>query len=527
MKKIYNLLLIFLFLPLALHAQVTVLQPPTVHEKKEVYRILKEYQKFMQAQGDSVLPKEKKALATLKFNKELFNNEVEVYVDLDSAATGEDAFMKIFPYASKFAERYPQTVTTSISVIGLGKVTFDKLRNYHFIEATAKKKIEWYRVQPKVFNSPLQSADSLAVKDSIVYDTITYGFSRNLTFHIRFDKVNNVSKNFKLFAVSKAGGKPKLPPLPPLVIWWLDMDPEWKSFFKTKLKLDDYPTSYEIQRVAGFQELDVSNLKFKNLEPLSKMHYLRKLKIVNTPVTSLEGISELDKLEELDISKTQITSLKGIEKMTNLLELKCSGLKLESIEPLRNLTNLVKLDFSENDVEDISPIKDLINLKELDFSLNIKVKTIEPIKDLINLEKLSFGKINAQNLNPLKNLVNLIYLNCYNVNITTLEPIRNHQKIIFLGLDHNKLTTLEPIKDYKFLTHLMLSSTNIVDFSPIKNYRFLRELNIANNPQITDLGPIHRLEYIKVLKCFYTKVSKEEVARFKKNHPDCQITYYY
>lgn len=520
MKKAFIAFLSIVLFPLLLSAQVDILQPPTEQEKNEVKRVLKEYEKYMMAIGDSALPKEKKALATLKFSKEVFNNEVQVYRDHDTT-TREVTFTKVFSYAQEFPKTFPQTVTTTLSGILFGKVKYDKWRRYHFVEAIADKRMEWQTLQARTLT------DTVAQKDSVVYDTLRYGIDRKLTFIVRFDKVNNVSRNFKLGAITKPGVEAKLEPLPPAVIWWQEMDAEWKTYFREKLKLPEYPTTYEIERVNGFQELDISNKQFKTLEPLKRMHHLRKLICVNTPVNNLDAISEIRNLEILDISKTQIKNLKGIEKLVNLYEFKCVGLKLESIEPLAKLTNLVELDFSENEVEDISPVKDLINLKELHFSLNTKVKTIEPVKYLINLEKLSFGKIDAKNLEPLRPLVNLIHLNAFNTNITSLEPIRGHQKLIFLALDHNKITTLDPIKDLKFLTHLSLASTSIVDLSALRNYQYLRDLDISSNPQIQELGPIHKLEYIKSFKCHYTKVNKEEVARFKKNHPDCQITYYY
>ena len=520
MKKHFFIGLLFLISPLFLFAQVDVLLPPTGPEKNEVKRILNEYEKYMNATGDSLLPKEKKALATLKFSKEVVNNEVQVYRDIDTVSK-EATFAKMFSYAQEFPKVFPQTVTTTLSGIVYGKVKFDKIRKYHFIEVLADKEMEWKKVQVKAVR------DSAAQKDSMVYDTLRYNITRKLIFLVRFDKAGALSKNFKLLAITKAGVPPKLEPLPPLVTWWLEMDPEWKTYFREKLKLQEYPTAYEVERVSGFQELDISNKQFKNLEPLRKMHFLRKLNCSNSPISSLEPLTGLQSLNILDISRTKIKNLNGIEKLTNLTELKCTGLFLESIEPLKGLINLVKLDVSENELEDISAVKDLINLKELDFSLNIKIKSIDVVKNLINLEKLSFAKIDAKNLDAVKPLVNLIHLNAFNTNISSLEPIRNHQKLIFLALDHNKITTLDAIKDLRFLTHLTISSTNVTDISGLKNYQYLWVLDISSNPQITDLGPIHKLEYLKEFKCHYTKVSKEEVARFKKNHPDCKLTYYY
>jgi hypothetical protein len=70
-----------------------------------------------------------------------------------------------------------------------------------------------------------------------------------------------------------------------------------------------------------------------------------------------------------------------------------------------------------------------------------------------------------------------------------------------------------------------MSSTSVQDLSGIQNLINLRIFECSDNPQIKSLGPVNKFEYVKVLKIVHTGISKEEVARFKKNHPNCQITY--
>jgi len=117
-------------------------------------------------------------------------------------------------------------------------------------------------------------------------------------------------------------------------------------------------------------------------------------------------------------------------------------------------------------------------------------------------------------------------LDVYNTNITSLEPIRNIHKIFHLNIDHNKITTLEPIRNLVFIAELTMSSTSIPDLADLSNFSFLREFECSDNPQIKSLGPVNKFENVKILKIVHTGISKEEAARFKKNHPDCQITFY-
>jgi Leucine-rich repeat (LRR) protein len=139
---------------------------------------------------------------------------------------------------------------------------------------------------------------------------------------------------------------------------------------------------------------------------------------------------------------------------------------------------------------------------------------------------LSFRKIEIKDLTPVQGMTNLVYLDCFNTGITSLEPIRNMQKIFHLDLSSNKVTSLEPIKNYQYIINLYLSYSSVSDLSVVSGFSLLRELEIYGCPQITSLGGVQKLEYLKVLKCFYTKIGKDEIQRFKKNHPNCAITYY-
>lgn len=508
-------------------AQIDILLPPTPLEKKEVAKVLSEYQKYIQVMADTGKVNEKKSLSVKFLKDRLASANIFVFNDVDTLAKPDD-LLNFFKYTQKLPEVSQGKLNFEVDTTRfyVDKVRYDKIRRYYFVEAKTTKKLIWQELRKKVEAEPIQDSSMVAIVDSAsTFDTIITSFNQKITFHIKFEKENNIAKNFKIYAISKTGTPPKLEPLPPLISWWLELDQDWKDICRKKLKLDEYPREFDIEKLTGQYHLDLSGSGIKTLEPLRKFNNLEKLDFSNTAVNNLDPILHLSRLKKLDISKTKIDTLKGLEKLTSLEEFNCVGNKLKGIAEVKYLTNLKKLKCAENEIEDISPVKELLTLEELDFSLNIKVKSIDAVKDLINLTKLALMKIDVRNLEPIRNLENLVYLDLFNTNITSLEPIRNLKKVTHLSLDHNKMTSLEPIKNYRFITELSLNSSSVKDLSEIKNFNYLKVLNIANT-EIVDLGPVHKFEYINVLNAAYAKVNKEEIQRFKKNHPKCRITYY-
>lgn len=530
-KKSALAILFILLLSSSAFSQIDVLLPVTAIEKKEIVRILGEYGQFMHLMSDSGKVAEKKA-ASVKFLKEnLDNANIFVINDLDSNSKNED-YLNFFKYTQKLPEALPKNVKTSIitRTAWMDKVKYDKIRRYYFVEARAEKVFQWYELSERQVPDTLAITDSLATDSlpmKVVYDTIPRFWKQKLSFYVKFDRANNISRNFKLYAISKAGKEPKLEPLPELITWWLGLDPEWKAVFRKRFpKMEEYPREFDVMKVTSLSEVDLSGSKISDLEPLRKFTYLQKLNIANTPVKNLEPILGVKALKELDFSMTKVDTLKGLNQLTNLEKLYFKGIGIVDISPVQHLTKLLELDCSENEIEDISAVKNLTFLEELDFSLNIRIKDISAVSELVTLNKLAMRKIDIRNLDHLRKLENLVYLDLFNTNITSLEPIRHLKKIMHLDLSHNKITSLEPIKNYQYIALLYLASSSVVDLSELKGFINLREIDISKT-LIETLGPLHKLEYLKTLKCHYTKIDKNEVQRFKKNHPGCAITYYY
>ncbi len=522
--KRYWLTVLVLGLFFSAYAQVDVLLLPTEPEKTELKKLTDSYLSFVNTMSKPGEAEGKKAL-TIKFMKEvLLKGEVLTVNDLDTS--GKNESIKFLVYLNRLGGAKRGSLTHSIdpSSVVYEKMRYDKWRRFYYAEIKTNKKIAWIEI--KEVKKARRDSVSGTIDSVMVKDTIRLEKENKLSFFIRFEKENNISKNFRLWGIINTGQMPSLPPLEPLQIWWSGLDTEWKVMLNKMRKMEEYPRESDLERLTYQSELNLDKANFKTYEPIAAFTNVSKLIITGANITTFEPISKMTALNYLDISKSQIKDITGVEKLTRLEEFYCIGNQLTTIQPVATVVNLLKFNCSENDLEDISAVKDLVNLKELNISLNIKVKNIDAVKNLVNIEKLSFRKIEIKDLTPVQGMKNLVYLDCYNTGITSLEPIRNLQKIFHLDLSNNKVTTLEPIKNYRYIINLYLNYSSVSDLTVVDNFILLRELEIASCPQIKSLAGIHKLEYVKVLKAQYTGIGKDEIQRFKKNHPNCAITYY-
>ncbi len=524
MKKLIYSIVLLMLTAMSVHAQVQLLLPPTEQEKAELKKLIKNYEVYVNNMTSKTVAISAKKLASVKYMREnLMKGNVFFINDLDT--TDPSKKFPFLTYMNKLDGSYGgASVHTVSSTLLFDKIKFDQWRRFYYAEIKTNETIQWKEWVSKkklITDSITKVADSVVVADTLIKTK-----NVKLSFFIRFDKMGTGYTNYKLWAITGPGEMPELPPLEPLQQWWSSLSPEWKASVKALRTMEEYPAEADIQKLTYQPELDFTNAVMTTYEPLSKFTNVKKLTIAGASINNFEPLSKMSGLIYLDITKSKIESIEGIQNLTKLEEFYCIGNKLTTIAPIAACISLIKFNCSENDLEDISYVKDLINLKELNVSLNIKLKNIDAVKSLINMEKISFRKIEIKDLTPVQNMPNLVYLDAYNTGVTSLEPIRNMQKIFHLDLSSNKITTLDPIRSYKYLLRLYLNTSSIQDYSIIDNFTLLRELDISNCPQIKTLGGIHKLDFLTSLKCIHTNIDKGEIARFKKNHPNCGVTYY-
>ena len=81
------------------------------------------------------------------------------------------------------------------------------------------------------------------------------------------------------------------------------------------------------------------------------------------------------------------------------------------------------------------------------------------------------------------------------------------------------------MRHLKYLTYLAFSGNRLDNYGVLDGFKYLKTLKCAQT-NISDMGPVNRMERLLVLYAIHTDFSKGDIQRFKKNHPKCAITYY-
>lgn len=487
------------------HAQVDSLGKPNAGEKASAFSALYQMDDFLNKYAGDVPEADRRASATKLIKESLSSATITFPNDLDQS--GEKDY-SLGDYAKKLTAASAGKWTVHLSNFVPNQLAYDKLRRKYFLVVKATKTTE------------IESIEE-GTGDTLVEEKV-----QPLLFYFRLDRIQNVSSNFKIFAIAKPGQAFELEPLPEDVEWWLSLDKEWRDYFRKSAKLPEFPAEVELLHLRNKTAISLEGSSFKKLDPLKKFTNLQSLNLRNSQVSDLTQLKEFSKLNILYLEGTKVTSLQGLETLTGLRILTASKMGITSIEPLRKLVYMEELDLSENAIEDISALEGMSNLKKLNLSLNDQIRDVQVLRKLRTVQELSLAKIDIKNLEILKEMEFLDRLDIFNTGITSLEPLRGLTKLSRLSIGYNVVNTLEPIKGMLFLTHLDVPGTGISDLAPLGNFKFLRHLDCSNNPRLTSLGPVIGLDDVEELKCFYTKIDKDEVQQFKKKHVRCKITFY-
>lgn len=350
--------------------------------------------------------------------------------------------------------------------------------------------------------------------------------SNFLDFYIRMDKEEGKATTYYIDAISKKGMAPKYPRLSALQNWWVNLDSDWQQIIRKELKLGETPTDYYLKRVIGIRKLNLEESTISDFKPLLALKGLLYLNLKKTRIKDLNYLSKCSRLKELDLSETGITDLKGLNGLVYMAKLLINKNELTDLTPLANMKNLVELDFSNNQVEDLTPLAKCTKMRDLRFNLNI-VKDLSPIQNLAYLEKLHFRKNqDIESLAPLSKMSRLVELNCFNSNVTTLETIKHLNKITYLDIGHTKITSLTVFAHLKFLSYLSFTGCIIDDFGVLYKFPYLKYLDCSTT-KISDISPINQMDGLIEFRANNTDFSKDDIAKFKKKHPNCKKIYYW
>ncbi len=463
----------------------------------------------------------------------LHSGDIQVWDDRDPEKQDFAPVFSVVKY-DKASGRFGYNARLVLNPLNKPDVLYDELRKYYYFEVPVRQVESWKELSERIDTVVTLVKDTLGVEglgDKVdtsfvkVVDTLTRTKNSDRIFITRTTETNRVFGAFKIYAVTIKGKKPVLEPLSEEMRWWLKLDDSWRSFFKEKYKLANYPENYEIRKCQGLRELDVSNKPVSDVSFLANFTFLEKLNLSKTQVKDLSPIKDLKRLKELNLAGSKVDTLLYLKDLINLEVLDISGLQIYSLENIAGLVKMRELTCGENKLTNLEPLRDMAMLEELDISLNYAIKDVAPITGLVTLEKLRLKKVAIGSLEPLTGLVNLVYLDCFNAGISDLSPLSKLPKLMHLDISHNSVSDLSPIRSLNYITYLALASTKISDLSPISRFRHLEYLNVSGNPQIKSISAVPD-ETLQTLIAHYSGLPTGEIQRFKKKNPKCKITYY-
>ena len=129
-------------------------------------------------------------------------------------------------------------------------------------------------------------------------------------------------------------------------------------------------------------------------------------------------------------------------------------------------------------------------------------------------------ELTSEKLQLLKYVPHLKALDVGHNKVTDLDFLKYVPELELLIIGQNQVTDITPIGQLKHLQFAELFTNPFTDISALSNCTELLDLNITNC-QVHDFSPLDNIPLERFWANMIKHLSEEEIARFKKIHPDC------
>ncbi|RMG19523.1 MAG: hypothetical protein D6730_21370 [Bacteroidetes bacterium] len=328
-----------------------------------------------------------------------------------------------------------------------------------------------------------------------------------------------------------------------------------------------------LSMLINLQTLNCSNTRVSDLQPLADLVNLHYLNCSQTLVSSLEPLKNLVALRILLASQTQVSDLRPLVGLRSLELLNLDQCPLRELAPLQHLPVLktaycdqtlvtreqvMRLSELKPDLlvvyqtqalqqwwQGLSPLwqqifrthvktsetptREELHRMMLISSLEIPpgsaIGDLSPIKDLFRLKKIVLANTRTSSLAPLAGIKSLEEIDCSNNPLPDLSPLAGLPKLTKLNCENTPVEDLSPLSGLQKLEYLQCGGTQIKDLKALETLSTLKYLNCSNT-DIKSLKPLRELPNLLQLVCFNTRLKQKKVDKFKKEHPNTEITFY-
>lgn len=246
-----------------------------------------------------------------------------------------------------------------------------------------------------------------------------------------------------------------------LTNWWNSLSFEWQGIFKRQLNVVDSVDLNDIKDMTALSELDLSGNAFiQSIEPLGQLSNLRLLNLSGTNVSDLTPIRNLTELVELDLSRTKVFDLSPLKYSLKLARLNINDTEVRSLEVLEKMTAMKNLELQGTHVFDFQALSFLKGLLNLDLR-NTQLTSLTPIAGLSELMELNVSKTNVQDLTPVSGLVNLVTLNIDSTLVRDAQALAALNNLKVLYANHTFISDLAPLQKLPSLERVYCDQTPV------------------------------------------------------------------
>lgn len=189
-----------------------------------------------------------------------------------------------------------------------------------------------------------------------------------------------------------------------LRLWWDNLSPTWREIFGLYVDFDINLTAEQLQAVVDLENIEINSSYFiQDIEPLSKMRFLKKLVVNNNQIRDLRPLENDTLIKELSISGNPIDDLSPIKAFGYLKVLNIENTPVDNLNPLSSLKNLKTLNIGGTSVKNLKPLSNCIALEDISI-INTQVKKLSPIENIQSLKHIKAykSKVSQKNIDKLK-----------------------------------------------------------------------------------------------------------------------------
>jgi len=308
----------------------------------------------------------------------------------------------------------------------------------------------------------------------------------------------------------------------------------------------------ELSNLKSLVYFKADNTPIQNFSVLNEFKELQQLYLRGSGFNNMGNITELGKLTSLSLSRNFILNFSVLARLKSLVELDLSETNCEDLSSLAELTELAYLDITSTAVSDLSPLAFLSNLRKVladetklstaDATLFTRTRPevllIHHVKDLKAWwDGLTLAWKNAliksnpalgvvdPGIEVLTQLVTKTNLSLEGAGFETLAPLTRFVSLTELNLSDNPFVSdLLPLTELKTLKILLAKNTGIQDVSILKDNKALVYLDFESSPVISifELAALPDLKYLNVNK---SQVPSDEFPRILLARPDLLVIY--